>query len=100
MGLSTILEFFFVEFPVFHQKFWVKSVESPRVNILAEIALYLFPLCALQKFLPPLCASKISSPSNLNLGVIPPWLEKILNLTPLKFLEMLPNGLDMGKLSD
>ena len=42
----------------------------------------------------------ISSPSNLNFGVIPPWLEKIFNLAPLKCLEMLPNRPDMWKLTD
>ena len=37
----------------------------------------------------------ISFPSNLNFGVIPPRLEKIFNLAPLKCLEMLPNRPDM-----
>ena len=37
----------------------------------------------------------ISSPYNLNFGVIPTWLEKILNLVPLRCLEMLPNFPDM-----
>ena len=40
------------------------------------------------------------SPSNLNIGLIPPWLENILNLAPLKCLEILPNCPDMWKLSD
>ena len=35
-----------------------------------------------------------------NFVVIPPWLEKNLNLAPLKCLEMLPNCPDMWKLSD
>ena len=42
----------------------------------------------------------ISSLGNLNFGVIPPWLEKILNLAPLKCLEMPPNHPDICELSD
>ena len=42
----------------------------------------------------------ISTPSNFNFGVIPPWLKKILNLVPPKCLEMLINCPDMWKLSD
>ena len=52
-------------------------------------------------FIPPLRIKYLSfSLSNLNFGVSPPWLEKILNLAPLKCLEMLPNRPDMWKLSD
>ena len=42
----------------------------------------------------------ISSPTNLNFAIIPPWLEKILDLATLKCLEMLPNCTGMWKLSD
>ena len=58
-----------------------------RVNILTETS-YLFP------------TRVISSPSNLNFGIILPWLEKILNLAPIKCLEMLQNYQDMWKLSN
>ena len=60
----------------------------PRVNILADPS-YLFPLRYLN-----------SSHTNLNFVVIPPWLEKILNLAPLKCLDMLLNIPNMWKLSD
>ena len=66
-------------------------ISPTRVYILAETA-HLFP-SACVKYL-------ISSLSNLNFGVIPPWLEKILNLAPLKCLEILQNRLHMWKLSD
>ena len=48
-------------------------------------------------FIPPSARVKylLSLISNLNFGVIPPCLEKILNLAPLKCLEMLPNRPDM-----
>ena len=58
----------------------------PRTNILSQTA-YLYPSQRV-KYL-------ISSPSNLNFGLISPWLEKILNLVPLKCLEMPPNRPDM-----
>ena len=64
---------------------------SARVNILAETA-YLSPLRARQV--------PYFFPKYLNFGVIPPCLEKILNLAPLKCLEMPPNRLDMRKLRD
>ena len=54
-------------------------------------------------FIPPPRASSIlflQVSYNLNFGVIPTLLEKILNLAPLKCLEMLPNRPDMWKLSD
>ena len=65
------------------------GVHPPRVNILTETT-YLFPFHVLQVS---------SSPSNLNFGVIPPWLEK-KKLAPIKCLEMLPNRPDMWQLSD
>ena len=42
----------------------------------------------------------ISSPSNLNFDVIPPWLDNILNPEPLKCPGMLPNRPDMWQFSD
>ena len=61
-------------------------------NALFSIWAYLFPFARV-KYL-------ISSQNNLNFGIILPWLEKILNLAPLKCPEILPNRLDMWKLSD
>ena len=62
-----------------------------RVNILVENA-YLLPLGAYQV--------SLFSPSNLNFGVIPPSLEKTLNLAPLKCLEMPSSRPNMWKLGD
>ena len=52
-----------------------------------------FLLCTRVKYL-------ISPPSNLNFGVIPTGLEKMLNVAPLKCLEMPSNRPKMWKLSD
>ena len=53
-------------------------------------------------FLPPSARIKylISSPSNLNFDVISPWLEKNLNLAPLKCRNMLPNCPEKCQFSD
>ena len=66
-------------------------MENQRVYILEETA-YLFPSVRFKYLIPFL--------SNLNFGVILPCLEKMLNLAPLKCLEMPPNRPDMWKLSD
>ena len=60
-------------------------------NFLAETA-YLFSIAGV-KYL-------ISSLSNLNFDIIPPWLVKKLNLALLKCLEILSNCLDMRQLSN
>ena len=42
----------------------------------------------------------LSSPCNFNFSVIPPSLENILNLAPLKCLKVLPHRQDMWQFSD
>ena len=59
--------------------------QPPSVYILAETA-YLFPLLAGQV--------SYFFPNQFEFWRSP-WLEKILNLAPLKYLEILPNCLDM-----
>ena len=70
-------------------KFW-ENVKSPPFYYLGE---NIYSISACVKYL-------ISTPTNFNFCVIPPWLEKNFDVAPLKCLRMPPNCPDMCRLSD